>query len=429
MGGSGVIVQGNAAIRWWPIVLCALSVLLDGYDAQMLAMAIPLMAKEFGVAPTAFAPAASGSLAGMAIGALFLSPLADRFGRRPLLIVSLVLFGAPTLLAMYSSGPFEMMLWRLVAGCGLGATVPVTIGISAEFAPAGRRVSIATLAASGFAIGASSAGLITPLLAAPWGWRGMFAYGGILPLVIAALVVRGVPDSRPAAAGASGPGATTRVHARVGAPRLGLIFAAGTWRRTVLLWLLNALNLFANYGVASWLPTLLVQNGWSLPDASRVMAVLAVGAIPGSIFVSRCVDRGRIVLGFVGAYLMATLSLALCAVNPSGFWVWAGLLVLYGFGAIGTALTHGPLATVLYDDEARSTGVGWANGFGRAGSLFGPLGLAWLMSQKLPPTQVLGALMVPMLACAACVLLLAWTLRAERGRVLMRPVEAASQRG
>ena len=406
--------QENTPIRWWPIVLCALAVLLDGYDAQMLAMAIPLMAKEFGVAPTAFAPAASASLAGMAIGALFLSPLADRFGRRPLLIVSLVLFGAATLLAMYSSGPLEMALWRLLAGCGFGATVPVTIGISAEFAPEGRRVSIATLAASGFAIGASSAGLITPLLAAHWGWRGMFAYGGILPLVIAALVVRGIPDSRPARARAPGQAAMARVRAPVGAPRVGLIFAAGTWRRTVLLWLLNALNLFANYGVASWLPTLLVQNGWSLPDASRVMAVLAIGAITGSIFVSRCVDRGRIALGFVGAYLVATLSLALCATNPSGFWIWAGLLVLFGFGAIGTALTHAPLAMILYDDEARTTGVGWANGFGRAGSLFGPLGLAWLMSQKLPPTQVLGALMVPMLGCAACVLLLVWVLRAER---------------
>jgi AAHS family 4-hydroxybenzoate transporter-like MFS transporter len=423
-------VQENIAIRWWPIVLCALSVLLDGYDAQMLAMAIPLMAKEFNVAPTAFAPAASASLAGMAVGALFLSPLADRFGRRPLLIVSLVLFGAPTLIAMSSSGPFEMTLWRLLAGCGLGATVPVTIGICAELAPATRRVSITTLAASGFAIGASSAGLITPLLAAQWGWRGMFAYGGILPLVIAALVVRGVPDSRSKLAGASAPSATARVQAPVGAPRIGLIFAAGTWRRTVLLWLLNALNLFANYGVASWLPTLLVQNGWSLPDASRVMAVLAVGAIPGCIFVSRCVDRGRIVLGFVGAYLVATLSLALCSANPSGFWLWASLLVMYGFGAIGTALTHGPLATILYDDEARATGVGWANGFGRAGSVFGPLGLAWLMSQKLPPTQVLGALMVPILGCAACVLLLAWTLRADSRSVpVQRAGERASQPG
>ncbi|HUL81481.1 MAG TPA: MFS transporter [Gammaproteobacteria bacterium] len=405
--------ERTVSIRWWPIVLCALAVLLDGYDAQMLAMAIPLMAKEFGVPPTAFAPAASASLAGMAVGALFLSPLADRFGRRLVLIVSLVLFGSATLLAMTSGGPFEMTLWRLLAGCGFGATVPVTIGISGDLAPAGRRVSIATIAASGFAIGASSAGLITPLLAAHWGWRGMFAYGGILPLVIAALAVRGIPDSRPTPAVASGRPASARDQAPAGAPRIELIFAAGTWRRTVLLWLLNALNLFANYGVASWLPTLLVQNGWSLPDASRVMSVLAIGAITGSVFVSRCVDRGRIVLGFVGAYFVAALSLALCAANPSGFWIWAGLLVLFGFGAIGTALTHGPLAMILYDDEARSTGIGWANGFGRAGSLFGPLGLAWLMNQQLPPTQVLGALIVPMLGCAACVLLLVWALRAE----------------
>ena len=91
----------------------------------------------------------------------------------------------------------------------------------------------------------------------------------------------------------------------------------------------------------------------------------------------------------------------------------AGLLVLFGFGAIGTALTHAPLATMLYSEEARSTGVGWANGVGRAGSVFGPLGLAWLMNQKLPPTQVLGALMVPMLGCAVCVLLLVWALRVE----------------
>jgi AAHS family 4-hydroxybenzoate transporter-like MFS transporter len=414
------MVQANTPIRWWPIVLCALAVVLDGYDAQMFAMAIPLMAKEFGVEPTAFAPAASASLAGMAIGALFLSPLADRFGRRTLLIVSLVLFGAATLLAMLSSGPFAMTLWRLVAGCGFGATVPITIGICAEYAPPGRRVSIATLAASGFAIGASSAGLITPLLAAHWGWRGMFAYGGFLPLVIAALVAHGIPNTRPAATPALGQAG--HVRAPVGAPRLGLIFATGTWRRTVLLWLLNALNLFANYGVTSWLPTLLVQNGWSLPDASRVMSVLVIGALTGCIFVSRCVDRGRIALGFGAAYLVATLSLVLCATNPSGFWVWAGLLVMYAFGAIGTSLTHAPLATILYDEEARSTGVGWANGVGRAGSLFGPLGLAWLMSQKLPPTQVLGALMVPMLGCAVCVVLLAWVLRGESGAPAGRPV-------
>ena len=84
---------------------------------------------------------------------------------------------------------------------------------------------------------------------------------------------------------------------------------------------------------------------------------------------------------------------------------------MIGFGAIGAQLTLGPLASTLYPAEARSTGVGWANGFGRAGSLFGPLALAWLMTQKLPPTKVLGALTVPMMVCVVCVLLLPAALR------------------
>ena len=394
------------AIRWWPIVLCALAVLLDGYDAQMLAMAIPLMAQEFAVQPTAFAIAASSSLAGMAIGALLLSPLADRFGRRVLLVASLVLFGLPTLLAIYAGSPQEMALWRLLAGCGLGATVPVTIGITTELAPPGRRVSIAALAASGFAIGASSAGLLTPWLAQHWGWRGMFVYGGIMPLVIAALAWHGIPDTK---------SASTRASVASGAPRLGLLFTAGRLPRTLLLWALNAINLFANYGFASWLPTLMVQNGWSLPDASRLMAVLSIGAVSGSFVVSRFVDRGQIVKAFAGGYLVAALALLLCATNPSSRPVWALLLVMIGFGAIGTQLTLGPLAASLYPDEARSTGVGWASGLGRAGSLFGPLAMAWLMTQHLPPTQVLGALTVPMLACGMCVLALSFVLRRAKG--------------
>jgi AAHS family 4-hydroxybenzoate transporter-like MFS transporter len=400
------LTRSDRTVPWWPIILCALAVLLDGYDAQMLAMAIPLMAAEFGVPPTTFAMAASSSLAGMAIGALFLSPLADRLGRRQMLVASLLLFGLPTLFAMQSGGPVEMAIWRLIAGCGLGATVPVTIGITSSLAPAGRRISIAALAASGFAIGASSAGLLTPLLAQAWGWRGMFAYGGVMPLLIAILAWYGIPDTN-RSAGEAG-------SVSSGAPKPRLLFAAGRGPRTLLLWAINAINLFANYGFASWLPTLMVQNGWTLPDASRLMAVLALGAVTGSFVVSRLVDRGHLVKAFGGGYLIAAGALLACANNPSGGLVWAALLVLIGFGAIGTQLTLGPLAASLYPEEARSTGIGWANGFGRAGSLFGPLALAWLMNRHLPPTQVLGALTIPMLSCVLCVVLLSGVLRRDK---------------
>lgn len=401
--------EQGTPIRWWPIALCALAVFLDGYDAQMFAMAVPLLSHEFNVPPTAFAAASSGSLAGMAVGALVLSPLADRYGRRLLLVASLLLFGLPTLLAMQAGGPVELAIWRVIAGCGLGATVPVTIAVCADLAPTRRRVAIVTLAASAFAIGASSAGLISPLLSAVWGWRGLFAYGGLVPLLIAALAIRGIPASRGAAP--AGPG--TVAAAAPGTSRVGMLFSERFRRRTLLLWALNAINLFANYGLASWLPTLLVQNGWKLAAASRVMSVLAIGGVSGSFFVSTFVDRGRLALGFAAAYFIAAVALAVCAMNPDGWWLWAGLLVLIGFGAIGPQLTLGPLASTLYPSESRSTGIGWANGFGRAGSLFGPLALAWLMNKKLPPTQVIGALLIPMLICLVCVLMLAAALRRE----------------
>ena len=391
------------AAQWWAIALCALAVFLDGYDAQMLAMAIPLLAKEYHVVPTAYALAASASLAGMALGAMGLSPLADRLGRRPLLIVSLLTFGAATLAGMHSGGPATMTLWRAVAGCGLGATVPITIAITADIAPAARRVALVTMMASGFAIGAASAGQIAPFLTAAWGWRGLFGYGGLMPLLLAVLCFGGIPASRPAAREPSA--------AAPAAARVAMLFTAEYRYRSVLLWCLNAINLFANYGLASWLPTLLVQNGWTLASASRVTSLLAIGGVSGSYLISTLVDRGRTMPALAGGYAIAAVTLAVCATNPSSTGVWVVLMVLIGFGAIGTMLTLGPLASTYYPASARSTGVGWANGIGRAGSFFGPLALAWLMRQALTPTQVLGALMVPMALCVVCAVLLPFALR------------------
>lgn len=403
-----MIEQGRTpltASQWWAIVLCALAAFFDGYDAQMLAMAIPLMAADFHVAPTAFAAAASGSLAGMALGAMLLSPLADRFGRRPMLIVSLLLLGLPTLCAIGSGGPTEVAVWRTLAGCGLGAVVPITIAIVADIAPAARRVTLVTIMASGFAIGAASAGQIAPLLSTHWGWKGLFAYGGIMPLIIAVLCYWGIPESRPARERAQSAEANAL-------QRVSALFAPQYRYRTIFMWSLTALNLFANYGLFSWLPTLLVQNGWTLSAASRVTSFLAIGGLTGCYFVSTQADRGRTVMALIGVYLTGAVALGLCATNPGSTWMWAVLIILIGFGGIGASLTLAPLASTYYPPELRSTGVGWANGVGRAGSFFGPLALAWLMKQSLSPTLVLGALMVPMALCALCVTLLPLALRA-----------------
>jgi len=406
--GRGLLTPG----QWWTIALCMLAAFFDGYDAQMLAMAVPLMAEAFHVQPTAFAAAASGSLAGMAFGAMLLSPLADRFGRRPMLIVSLVILGAGTLSAMQADAPAQIAVWRTLAGCGLGAVVPITIAIVADIVPAARRVTIVTIMASGFTVGAASSGLIAPLLSQRWGWQGLFGYGGMMPLVIAVLCFWGIPESRAVAAHAD----TARANATEpnALQRVAALFAPQYRYRTLFMWLLTALNLFANYGLFSWLPTLLVQNGWTVAAASRVTSFLAIGGLTGCYFVSTQADRGRTVMALMAVYLTGATALGLCATNPGSSWIWAMLIILIGFGGIGASLTLAPLASTYYPPELRSTGVGWANGFGRAGSFFGPLALAWLMDKHLSPTLVLGALMIPMALCAVFVTLLPLALRAGR---------------
>lgn len=413
-----------SAAQWWAIVLCALAAFFDGYDAQMLAMAVPLMADAFHVRPTAFAAASSGSLAGMAFGAMLLSPLADRFGRRPMLIISLLVLGLATLCATQAGRPAQVTLWRALAGCGLGAVVPITIAIVADIVPAARRVTIVTIMASGFTIGAASSGLIAPMLSRTWGWQGLFGYGGIMPLAIAVLCLRGIPASRPAMIHANEPrGSPARANSvdTNSLQRVAALFAPQYRWRTLFMWLLTALNLFANYGLFSWLPTLLVQNGWAVAAASRVTSFLAIGGLTGCYLVSTQADRGRTVIALMGVYITGAMALGLCATNPGSTWMWAVLIILIGFGGIGASLTLAPLASTYYPPELRSTGVGWANGVGRAGSLFGPLALAWLMDKHLSPTMVLGALMVPMALCAVFVVLLPFALRAGTAPAVAQP--------
>jgi MFS transporter, AAHS family, 4-hydroxybenzoate transporter len=399
------------AAQWWAIVLCTLAAFFDGYDAQMLAMAVPLMADAFHVPPTAFAAAASGSLAGMAIGAMLLSPLADRFGRRPMLVISLVILGSATLMAMQATDAAHVTLWRTVAGCGLGAVVPITIAVVADIAPAARRVTIVTLMASGFTVGAASSGLIAPWLSARLGWQGLFGYGGFMPLAIALLCLWGIPQSRGA------PSSSKQAQREAMPPnalqRVAALFTPEYRWRTLFMWMLTALNLFANYGLFSWLPTLLVQNGWTLAAASRVTSFLAIGGLTGCYVVSTQADRGRTVRALMGVYITGATALALCATDPGSAWIWAVLIILIGFGGIGASLTLAPLASTYYPPELRSTGVGWANGVGRAGSFFGPLAMAWLMQKHLSPTLVLGALMIPMALCAVFVTLLPLALRRQ----------------
>jgi AAHS family 4-hydroxybenzoate transporter-like MFS transporter len=398
------------------ISLCSLAVFLDGYDVQALGLAIPRLAEEFSIAPTAFAGALSGSLVGMALGAILLSPMADNFGRRKMLIWMMLLIGITTIGAIFSSSPNELLIWRVISGFGLGATVPIAIALTSEYAPVHRRVALVTLMVSCTAVGSFCAGIVAPVLDATWGWRGIFGLGAILPLMAAIMFYFFLPESQrfkkkvhvnSISCGSSIPSEIERTLIdEKSSSGVKMLFSPLLLHRTCLLWSIYWLNLFVNYSLISWLPTLLRNAGWSHESSMRFGGVVALGGILGGLTLSYLADRGHSIKALITAYVLTAVLLVLFVVGPNLVWVWVILLFLVGAGAIGSQITIGSLTASYYPVAVRSTGLGWAGGAGRIGSVFGPLALAGLMQWNTPPALILSTLMLPMLLCAICVSLL-----------------------
>ncbi|MDB5685263.1 MAG: transporter [Sphingomonas bacterium] len=405
IGAPGIATEEpSRALRTRVIALCALAIFLDGYDIQTLGLAVPGMARSFGVAPTAFAPALSGSLVGMALGAILLSPLADRYGRRRMMIAMLLLIGVTTLGVATAASVALLTTWRIASGLGIGALLPVAITLAAEYAPASKRSLLVTLTIICSPLGSFAAGFTAPMLEDAFGWHGIFGAGGLLPIVVAAVMWVALPES---------PSFVAVARRKAPAPSVTRLFDPRFRLRTTLLWAIFALSLFSIYSLISWLPTLLGSAGWERAAAQRATGLLALGSIVGGMLLAWAADRGKAVRALMVAYLGTAVVFGLFLVGPDSRAVWLILIALVGAGAIGSQMALGSLSTSFYPDELRSTGIGWSGGIGRLGSIFGPLAFAGLMALRLPATAIIGLLTVPMLLCAICVAMLPRALAAR----------------
>jgi MFS transporter, AAHS family, 4-hydroxybenzoate transporter len=372
------------------IALCSLASLLDGYDIQALGLAIPGMAKDFGVAPTALTLAVSASLIGMALGAMLLGPLGDRFGRKQMLVAFLLLIGATTLGVVSAASPMQLTFWRFFSGLGMGAILPVAIAIVAEAAAPERRTALITLMVVSSPLGSFVGGFVAPYIEPVYGWQSIFGAGGVLTFLAGIMIWFALPETE---------------HQQVTAlkPSVSSLFTPQFQARTLLLWTIFWFNLFVSYALISWLPTLLGAAGWERGEAQRATGVLALGGICGGLVMAWAADKGRAVPTLAAAYLLTAGLFILFIIGPGERAAWLALLALVGAGGIGAQIALGSLAASFYPAEIRATGLGWSGGFGRTGAIVGPLVMAGLLQADIPASLILALLMIPMLACALCV--------------------------
>jgi len=400
------------------ILLCSLGIFTDGYDMQAIGLAAPELARELSVAPTQLGLSFSAGVVGMALGSLTLGPLADRFGRRPLMIAMMFLMGIASIATATASRLTELMAWRFATGLGLGALVPIAITLTAEFVPTRRRAALVTIMIGTISIGAIVASIVAPLIIAHFGWRGIFAIGGIVPIALGILYCFILPESprtllhrNPADPGLSrllsrilgreAPPVHLAVRAGEGKGGLPLLFSSEFVGRTILLWLVWALNLFVNFALASWLPTFLTSAGWAQADALRAVGIMASGGLLGGVLMSWLVDKGYFIRPLMIAYLIAAGALFGFTVLPAQHWGY--LIAAIGVGAFGSQLTIGAVAATFYPAAIRATGLGWGGGVGRVGSIIGPSAFGLMVAAGATTSATLAILILPMLICAACV--------------------------
>jgi AAHS family 4-hydroxybenzoate transporter-like MFS transporter len=377
------------------VLLCGLVAILDGADTTSIAIAASTIAGLLNFPMSAFGVVFAAGTLGAMLGAMTFGPLADRFGRKRLLIVATVLFAIFTFLIAHANSYSTLVLYRFIAGLGLGGATPCFLALVSEYVPQRLRGTVVSVLWAAFPLGIMLGGFLNSYLVTAFGWQMIFYVGGVVPLVIAALLTLMLPESLQFLIGRSGDSSQAKrilarmapeaVHrdavlaiARVTLPGVPVkhLFSEGRALSTVALWI----PFFAAFGVLAavvfFTPALLRSAAGVAAAASNgalVNAFHGLGALLGMALAGRLIDRlgAKSVLGtalVLGAACTAALGPSVASIPLA-----AAATALVGFfvGIAGSGCIA--LAAIIYPPEIRATGIGWGMAMGRGGQVVAPL--------------------------------------------------------
>src|SRR6202043_776160 len=383
------------------LLTCAAVLFLDGFDTQAIGYVAPALAKQWSLSKGALGPVFSAGLFGLMIGALVFGPLADRVGRRKIIIFTTLAFGVGALATAFVHDVGTLLAIRFLTGLGLGGAMPNAIAMTSEFNPQRRRATMVMIMFCGFSLGAALGGLLAAWLIPQFGWRSVFVVGGIAPLVLVPILAWRLSESvRFLAAHGRAPERVAHLL-KVISPRevvfpyapfvvqesqlSGLpvlhLFREGRTLVTLLLWVVFFMSLLDLYFLANWLPTVLNDLGASVSASAVIGSMLQVGGVVGAFVLGSIIDRFSFrALALV--YFAAVFAVG--AIGQSGHSAILVTLAIFaaGFCIVGGQIAANALAAAFYPTSVRATGVGWALGIGRVGSIIGPLVGGVLLSMK-----------------------------------------------
>ena len=398
----------NPARRILSLVLLTGVFVMEGFDINAMALAVPRLEADLGLAPAAFGWVFTALLVGIGIGGALLAPLGDRFGRRALIVSGCLVVAVATVGTSTATTITQFLLWRLLTGIALGAVLPNCSALSSELAPPRLRATIMALVSAGIPLGLAAAGIMAPAIVAASGWHGLFLVPGIFAAVLAVaqwlVLERGLPQS---AADKAVPDAKL--------PQLVLFSAPWAFPFAVfaVLLALNALNL---YLLNSWLPTVLPGAGLSLDDAARVAGIVQLAGLVVGLVASLLMDRwkpGMTLLLMFAAIALCFTAIGLTAPDATR---WTLLLSVGVGGASAGGMVLPSLCAYLFPARLLSSAVGMGVLVARLGAFAGPPLGAAMLAAKVAPQTFLGVAAIPAVICTLLCLAIPAAL-AVKGRV------------
>lgn len=414
--------------QWGVFVLCGLCLIMDGFDLQAIGFVAPALVRDWKIPSASMGPVFSAALIGVLIGSLLFSMLADRIGRRPVLIGVTLYFSVLTFLTARAASVNELLALRFLGGIGLGGIMPNAMALVGEYSPSRVRVASMMVVSNGFTIGAAFGGPMAAWLIPHYGWRGVFYFGAITPFVIVALMIFFLPESlqylalrghNPAKlirwmkhvdpGTVIGPGVEFVIaeSKKKGVPIVHL-FHDGRALGTALLWIVNFMNLLNLYLLSNWLPTVVRDSGYSNTIAVNSGSIFQLGGVVGTLVLGVFVRK----LGFspvlTGCFALACLSIAAIGQPYLTLVLLFAFIFVAGFGIPGSQAGLNAFSATYYPTDLRATGVGAGLGIGRIGAIVGPYVVGLMLGRHWANREIFLAAAIPALISCVVMLALRW---------------------
>ncbi|GAA1124879.1 aromatic acid/H+ symport family MFS transporter [Citricoccus alkalitolerans] len=407
------------SFHWRVVLLCSLLMIVDGYDMVSYGSVVAVLREDWQLTLIEAGVLGSVALVGMLIGGMVIAPLADRYGRRPIIIASLVASAVASLGCALSVGVITLGISRTIVGISIGALAPNFISLVGEYAPRRSKAFLVCLVAGLYSAGGIMAALLAIVMIPAFGWRSVFLLATAFILLVPVMLKR-LPESpeflsRQPHRRAEFENVVSRIAPQVdsstvvavesvGAPKAPIaeIFRHGNAVNTVLIWVVFSMTMLLTYGLNTWLPTLMMSADYPLGSGLFNLVILNVGGLTGAITAGWLADRLGIKKIILSYFVLAALSLTALGFSPNAL-VLNLLLVVAGATTIGTMAIIHALAVEYYPSLVRSTGVGWAAGVGRIGAISGPVLGGALLGLALPFQQNFLAVAVPGVIAAVAI--------------------------